>query len=749
MVEPVSLQVIKRDGQRVPFDTDKIARAVGRCFDEEPIARTVLPLDIAVSVADDAASYQAGTGLDPTVEQIQDWVEDRLLAAGLKDDARRYMRYRDEHARQREARPVPPEVKAAFDASDQYFPTALQKFQFFDKYARYDTALGRRETWIETVDRTVSFLHELAQPYADLGAEFYARIRAGILEMRVMPSMRLLAMAGPAARRDNTALYNCSYQPVDGIESFREALVIAMAGCGVGYSVESQYVDRFPRVLTEREPVDMLPVHRVEDSASGWGDAVLVGAYTWMMGEDLIFDTSLVRPAGTPLRTKGGRASGPEPLMQMLKFIRAKIRSRAGKRLRPIDVHDIMCAIGGAVVSGGVRRTAMISLFDFDDEEMLHCKDGDFARENSQRWNANNSAVWTNVKELDQLQYVDRMMAMFRSGRGEPGIFNREAASSLRPERRQDGDFGTNPCGEINLLPREFCNLSSIVVRKGDTNAALFEKAQLAAQIGTIQSLATHFPYLRSDWRRNCESERLLGVSLDGQMDNQAVVKEAMDWIQREVVRSNRSLARTLGINQSAATTCVKPSGNSSQLLDASSGLHVRWSKYYIRRVRVAASSPLARVLKDAGAPMQAENGEDPITPVTWVVSFPVASPTGAVTRNDVSAIAQCEWWYQNKRFYTEHNPSVTITYRPHELVDIMKWVWDRRDKIGGMAFLPAFDAQYDQLPYEEIDQAEYERRVAAFPEIDFSKVYRYEASDLSTASSLGACDGPVCEVNA
>jgi ribonucleoside-diphosphate reductase alpha chain len=638
---------------------------------------------------------------------------------------------------------VPEDVRAAFDASDKYFPTPIQKFQFFDKYSRFNYDLGRRETWIETVDRSVDFMHELAGDR--LPRETYERIRRAILEMQAMPSMRLLAMAGPAARRNNIAIYNCSYQPVESIDSFVEALIISMAGCGVGYSVESKYVENFPRIKRQK---GIAPVtYIVEDSAEGWADALRFGLQTWWEGGDVYFDLSLLRPAGAPLRIKGGRASGPEPLRMTLDFMRRRILSRQGSFLRPIDAHDMMCVVGNAAVSGGVRRTAMISLFDRDDHEMLQSKSGDFERENSHRWNANNSVVWPNGG-LTQQEFIHQFMEMVDSGRGEPGIFNREGANTMKPSRRAEADFGTNPCGEINLRPWQFCNLSAAVARTDDTFESLREKVEVATIIGSIQSMATNFPGLRPVWQQNCEAERLLGVDITGQMDSRAAQDAQIKRQLREIsIDVNRETAKALGINQSAAITCVKPSGNSSQLLNCSSGLHTRWAPYYIRNVRVSVHSPIYKVLRDAGVPMDPENGQTVETATTWVVHFPMKSPDGAVTRGDLTAIQQCEFWLQNKLFWTEHNPSVTITYRPDEVLELMKWVWEHREQVGGMSFLPSFDAQYAQMPYVEITRAEYERLAAEFPEIDFSKVWRYEENDLTTAAQELACVGANCDI--
>lgn len=731
--------IIKRDGRQTSFDVMRIQRAVQRCFD----AVGSTPETGAAEITTQVVNVVAAQYPQPTVENIQDVVEIVLQANGEYAAAKAYILYRAEHARLRSDRAVPDEVRSAFEEADAYFPTPIQQFQFYDKYSRYDYDLGRRETWIETVDRAVAYLRELSRD--KLPAGDYERIREGILSMEVMPSMRLLAMAGDPARRSNISIYNCSYLPVDSIDSFVEALIISMNGCGVGFSVERQYVEQLPRIT--RQSGVTRPTFVVPDTSEGWAQALRVGLEAWYAGEDLEFDMSRVRPAGAPLRVKGGRASGPEPLRQMLRFIRDRILARQGGFMSTLDAHDIMCAVGGAAVSGGVRRTAMISLFDYDDQEMRHCKDGDFWINNSQRWNANNSAVWPD-RELAQEEIARFVLDMVASGAGEPGIFNRRAALANRPERRNPAVFGTNPCGEIVLRPFQFCNLSSAVARSEDTASDLRRKVELAAIIGTVQSLATTFPGLRPVWRQNAEEERLLGVDLNGQMDSPACQDpRVMEELRRAVVQTNRRYAELLGINQAASTTCVKPSGNSSQLLNCASGIHARWARYYVRNIRVASHSPVYKVLRDAGVPMDPENGQTRDDATTWVVHFPVKAPEGAVVRSERSAIEQCDYWLQNRRHYTEHNPSVTITYRPDEVLDVMRWIADHQDQIGGMAFLPSSDAQYQQMPYEEITRDEFERRARTFPQIDFSKLYRYEERDLTTAAQELACMAGQCDL--
>lgn len=731
-------KVVKRDGRIENFEASRIEVAITRCFkglnrsnfDAQKLTKQIVNIV--------SAKFE-----QPTVEQVQDIVEMVLQAAGEYEAAKSYILYRAEHAKMREARPVPQEVREAFEASDKYFPSQLQKFQFYDKYARFTYEHGRRETWVETVDRAIDYLKELSdyrlQPLT------YQRLRHGILNMKIMPSMRLLAMAGPAARRNNISIYNCSYMPVDSLDSFVEAMIISMSGCGVGYSVEAEYVEKLPRIKRQKKEQPLQ--HVVEDSTEGWADALRTGLDAWFNGRDVHFNYSLVRPAGAVLRIKGGRASGPEPLRVMLDFARSRILARQGSTMRSLDAHDIMCAVGAAAVSGGVRRTAMIALFDHDDQEMLHCKDGDFWKKNNQRWNANNSSVWPDRK-LSQSEIANFILSMVNSERGEPGIFNRKAAINTRPKRRKMYRFGTNPCGEIILRPYQFCNLSVAVAREEDTIEDLKEKVELAAIIGTIQSKATHFPGLRKEWRKNCEEERLLGVDINGQLDCPAAQHpENMKVLRQTVVETNEKVARILGIKPSAATTCVKPSGNSSQLLNCSPGIHARWSPYYIRNVRVGAHTPVYKVLENSGVPMDPENGQTKENANTYVVHFPVKSPEKSITRGDRTALEQCEYWLRNKLNYTEHNPSVTITYKPDEVLDIIKWTWENQDRIGGMTFLPAFDASFDQMPYMEIDKKEYDKLVKEFPEIDFSKIYRYEEEDFTTAAQELACMAGNCDV--
>ncbi len=647
---------------------------------------------------------------------------------------------------------IPQEIQDAFKESEKFFPTQLQQFQFFDKYSRFNWHNMRRETWTETTNRVVNYLKELSNN--KLEEKEYERIRNFMLEMKATPSMRLIAMAGEAARRQNIAIYNCSFLPIDSIDAWVEALIISMSGCGVGFSVEKQFIEKLP-IVKKQETVSETRTHLIKDDTDGWAGAVRDGLISWFNGEDVNFDYSQIRPAGSVLKVKGGRASGPEPLRKMLDFARKIILNAQGRKLTPLEAHDIMCEVGNAAVSGGMRRTAMISLFDWDDKEMRNCKNGDLTG-NEQRWNSNNSAVWP--KDISPVDVMKQFIEMDEGQRGEPGIFSRDSARATMPKRRLDlGEYswGTNPCGEIVLRPYEFCNLTIAIARENDTFEELKEKVEVATIIGTIQSMATNFPGLREQWKKNCEEERLLGVDITGQMDckllNGFTDKEEIEWtleqLQSHSVDINKKYAKKLGINQSASITCNKPSGNSSQLFACSSGIHARHYPYYIRNVRVNPKSPIFKVLQDAKVPMDPENGQTAENANAWVIHFPTKSPDGAVLQQHLSAIKQCEVWLRNKKYWTEHNPSVTITYKADELPELTGWIWNHKDIVGGMSFLPQFDAKYYQMPYEPITKEKYEELSSAFPKIDFSKLYLYEKTDMTTAAQELACFAGACEI--
>lgn len=630
-----------------------------------------------------------------------------------------------------------------FEESKKYFKTPLQEFVFYDKYSRYNYDLGRRETWVETVDRAVDFLRELSDNKLD--ADDYDRIRDGILTMKVMPSMRLLAMAGEAARRDNLSIFNCSFVNLDCIDAIVEIMILSMAGVGVGYSVERKCVDKLPPLPNELIVTDEFYV--IQDNTEGWGDALRHHLTNLYNGKIINFDYSKIRPSGTPLRIKGGRASGPEVLQECLDFITVIFKNAVGRKLKPIELHDIACCIGYCSISGGVRRTALISLFDIDDDEMRNCKStGDI----NYRWFANNSAVWDDEPTKDQF---DRQMSdLFDGMRGEPGIFNRVAIRNTSPKRRNAELIdGMNPCGEVYLRDQELCNLSSAICREEDTIELLAYKVKVATIIGTIQSKADKFVGVRSRWYKNQDDERLLGVDLNGQMDCPMLREDEYghthEFLREVALLTNKIYSEKLGINQAAAVTVVKPNGNSSQLVDASSGIHPRYSKYYIRNVRVSVYSPLYKVLFKHGVPMSPENGQDWSNITTAVIHFPVKSPEHSKVRDDFSAIDMCNFWKLNKINYTEMNPSCTINYKPEEENDLKEWIWHNRAIIGGMAFLPYSNAKYDLMPYVEITEEEYNELLKGFPIIDWSIIEYYEKEDMTESAQTLACMSGTCDL--
>lgn len=638
-------------------------------------------------------------------------------------------------------------TRKAFAEAKQYHPNILSEVVYLEKYSRWDDDLGRRETWPETVARATSFLRELSEN--KLGEDVYQAIHYAILNMQVLPSMRLLAMAGKAARRSHITLYNCSYITVDTIQAFVEALIISMCGTGVGFSVEQKYIQKLPTVMYQRG-LNPIP-HTVEDSAEGWADALRIGLNAWWDGLDVQYNFDKVRPAGAILKIKGGRASGPDPLRNMLAFARSTILRNQGKKLSSLDCHDIMGNVALGAVSGGHRRSAMISLYSWDDQEMRHCKDGEFWNVAPWRTTANNSAVLDDPHMADDA-LRDHFRAMVAGGNGEPGIFSRVAAREMRPRRRADADFGTNPCGEISLRPQEFCNLTEVVLRPFDTKESILAKTGIATLIGTIQASATYFPGLRSSWAENCQEERLLGVGYTGQMDCPVFWNtDLMEDCKKYSIAVNKKVAKQLGINQAASITCVKPSGSTSILVDSASGLHARWAPYYEKNLRLMATGPVARALLMNNFPMDPENGQSWESHDTLVAHFPLKSPDNAITREDKTAIEQLNYWRDVKTALTEHNPSVTITYKPHEVKDVEDWIVANRQILGGQAYLPHFeeDIGLKQMPLRQTTREEYERNVAALPHVDLSLVAAFETEDQTVAAQEVACSAGACTFEA
>ena len=626
-----------------------------------------------------------------------------------------------------------------------YLPTDYQAFIHTSRYARWLEKEGRRETWDETVER---YMDKVVRPV--LGNDSYVnQLRNAILSLEIMPSMRAMMTAGPALERDNTSGYNCSYLPVDDPKSFDEAMFILLCGTGVGFSVERQFISKLPEV-PELFNSDTTIV--VKDSKEGWAKAFRqVLALLWA-GEIPQWDVSKVRPAGARLKTFGGRASGPAPLIDLFNFVVKIFKDSQGRKLSSLECHDIMCKIGEVVVVGGVRRSAMISLSNLSDDRMRHAKSGAWWENNPQRALANNSVAYS--EKPDSLSFMREWMSLVESGSGERGVFNREASKKQAAKygrRDSEWDFGTNPCSEIILRPYQFCNLTEVVIRATDSYDDLERKVRMASILGTIQSTYTKFPYLRKVWQRNTEDERLLGVSLTGIMDNTLTttqnhgLSKTLEKLREVAVETNIDLSKRLGINPSAAITCVKPSGTVSQLVESASGIHARHSNYYIRTVRGDNKDPLTQFMADQGIP----NEPCVMKPdQTTVFSFPVKSPSGAVVTEDMTAIEQLETWLMYQRHWCEHKPSVTINVRSDEWFEVGAFVYKHFDEMSGVSFLPYNEHTYQQAPYQEITKEQYEESLSQMPKaVDFFKLKEYEKQDNTAGSQTMACTGDVCEM--
>ncbi len=743
-------QVKKRDGRIVPFDENRIMNAIAKAMS---VTNEGLR-DDAQKVTEQVIgelNKRFPAEHTPTIEEIQDAVETELIVMDFAKTAKAYILYRSDRAQIRERkREIPEHVQKLAENSKKYFHNALAEFVYYRTYSKWIEEEGRRETWIETVDRYIGFMKE------NLGDKLteaeYAEVREAILKQESMPSMRLLQFAGKAARATNVAAYNCSYIAIQKPEDFAEMMYISMCGTGVGFSVESQNVGQLPQI--RKQSGEKLKAHVVDDSKEGWCDALTLGLKTWFDGKDVDFDFSELRPAGARLKTMGGKSSGPEPLRSLLIFARRKILAKQGRRLSNIDVHDICCKIGEVVVSGGVRRSATISLSDLDDQEMRDAKMGQFYIAEPQRMMANNSAVYTEKPSAEQ--FLDEWLALVKSKSGERGIFNRGSLITQIPERRRKllgeriDTLGVNPCGEILLQPKQYCNLSEIVARAEDTEETLLKKMKVAAILGTYQASLTNFPYLSKDWKKHCEEERLLGVSITGQWDCPAVRNPGtLRKLRDRAIEVNQEYAKRFGIKPATATTCVKPSGNLSQTVDSSSGLHARHAKYYIRRVRIASTDALFQMIKDQKYPYFPEVGQSLSAANTYVVEFPVKAPDNAITKNDLTALQQLEYWKMVKENYTEHNPSVTISVGPDEWITVANWLYENWNVLGGLSFLPREDDVYLLAPYEEITKERYEEMAAKLPNIDFSQILLYEKDDsnIDVKKEL-ACVSGICEID-
>ena len=631
-------------------------------------------------------------------------------------------------------------------------PTKYQEFIHLSRYSRWLPKEGRRETWRETVTRYFDFFQEHLKESCNykLDSKLREELEEAVIHLDVMPSMRCLMTAGEALRRENIAGYNCSYVSVDRPQAFDEILYVLMNGTGVGFSVERQFVSKLPDVAEEFHPSDTTIV--VQDSKMGWAKAFKELVAMLYHGQIPKWDLSKVRPAGAPLKTFGGRASGPEPLERLFEFTREVFQNAAGRKLSSIECHDIVCKTAEIVVVGGVRRSALISLSNLSDDRMRVAKSGQWWQDNGQRALANNSAAYTEKPDIGI--FMDEWKALYDSKSGERGIFNRESAQKIAEKsgrRDSDYEFGTNPCSEIILRSREFCNLSEVVVRPNDTEESLLKKTRLATILGTFQSTLTNFKYVSKDWKKNCEEERLLGVSLTGIMDNKWTAGKIngldvlLQNLRQMSVDTNKEYADALKINQSTAITCVKPSGTVSQLVDSASGIHARHNPYYIRTVRGDKKDPLTKMMVDFGFPAE----DDVMKPKdTTVFSFPIKCSEDAVFRQDMTAIEQLELWKTYQEHWCEHKPSVTISVKENEWMDVGAWVYRNFDLMSGVSFLPYSEHTYKQAPYQDCDENEYKELLKKMPtDVDWSKLSDYETSDMTVGSQELACSAGSCEI--
>lgn len=625
-----------------------------------------------------------------------------------------------------------------------------QQYIHKSRYARYLPDENRREHWEETVARYVNFMKEhLASNYNYKNDEVFQEVYDYIVDMRVMPSMRAMMTAGKALARDNTAGYNCSYMPVDDPKAFDECMHILMNGTGVGFSVERQYINKLPEIPEQMFDSDTTIV--VKDSKEGWSKALRMLIALLYTGEIPKWDTTKVRPAGSPLKTFGGRSSGPGPLNELFKFVIRIFTNAKGRKLTSLECHDIMCKIAEVVVVGGVRRSAMISLSNLSDDRMRNAKSGAWWEANVQRALSNNSAVYTEKPEVGM--FLEEWLSLYQSKSGERGIFSREASQKVaKKSGRRDfnQDFGTNPCSEIILRPYQFCNLTEVVVRENDTEETLAKKVRIATILGTFQSTLTNFPYLRKIWQKNTEEERLLGVSLTGIYDSKLLndykdskLPGRLEKLRQVAIDVNKELAEKLGIPVSAAITAVKPSGTVSQLVDAASGIHPRHDPYYFRRVRSDIKDPLTKHLITAGIP----NEPDVTKPDSTVVfTFPKKAPEDATMRGNVSAIDHLELWLKYQRHWCEHKPSVTISVKEEEWPTVGAWVWEHFDEMSGVSFLPYDGGTYRQAPYETVTKEQYEELLSKMPtNIDWSDLVERE-DNVEGVQTL-ACTAGNCEI--
>lgn len=740
--------VIKRNGQQQAFDYNKIIQAVSACYANQ------LDYDLPEAAAKGketatrVVGVLAGTGeASFGIEEIQNLVIRQLWAAHEYEAATHYTLYREERRREREEQAVDPEVARRFEDDSRYLPTPLQYYQFVSKFARWRDADNRRETWVEANERVFTWLATIPE-YAKLTAQEVAWLREMMLNMQATPALRVLQMAGPALERCHIGVYNCAAHPIVDLFAFAELLYILMQGSGAGFSVESDFISRLPRVRRQRRGKRRKVHHyEFEDSTESWCEGFYFALQTWFAGEDVTFGTGRVRLAGTRLKTKGGRASGPEPLLDLLAFVRKVVLGAQGRHLTDLECHDICCKIAKIVHVGGVRRASTISLSDLDSAAMRTAKHGDWYVNNLQRSMANNSAVYDGRPPVKT--FMAEFKALVDSDSGERGIFNRDAVTRGRPARRKRARFICNPCAEIVLRPFGLCNLSIAVARVDDTEDTLKAKVRAATYFGKLQSMCTNFRFVRPEWKKNCEEERLLGVDITGHADCPLLRFGApgrADLLRRlkaEVDAVDAELSARFGTSRSAANTTVKPSGDSSELFNCAAGASPRFAKFGIRRVRENKASPVSAFLLAQGVPHETAMEDDKL----WAFAFPKAAPPGAMLRDDMTAIDQLNNWLEWKRCWAEHSVSVSVYVKEHEWPLVQAWVWEHFDEVSGIALFPWDNGSYRTVPNEALTAEQYAEMVDKFPTINWAQLQRYEREDGTSFNRAIACAGGACEM--
>jgi ribonucleoside-triphosphate reductase len=747
----------KRDGTVVPFDCGKVRKALYRCFNAlnpDALASDVngtehLVEEITRKVVNSIAAQKETC---PDVETVQRYVIQQLWGEGLFDAAEHYQDYRETHRKKRAVKAVDPAIAARVAADQKHFPTDLQYYQLMAKFSRWLEAEKRRETWQEvTYDRVMPWLRSL--PGAKLTEPEWRELSDAMYNLEASPAMRVVQMAGPALDRCNVGAYNCAYAPADNIAFFPEMLYILMQGTGEGFSCESEYVDELPRIKRQRGLAPETVV--IEDDTESWCEGYHTLLQRLWDGHDAVPDVTRVRKKGARLKTKGGRSSGPEPFVELWTFARNLVKARQGRFLEDHDVHRLACFTGKIVQVGGVRRAAELSLSDLVSQTMRTIKSGQWWANGAGLWidgkylsMANNSAVYDFDGDVPVETFMAEWLSLVESKSGERGVFNRRAALKHRPKRRKAAKFGCNPCAEIILRPHQFCNLSIAVARPDDTVESLKRKVRLAAVFGKVQSLATKFRYIRDDWRKNCEEERLLGVDITGHADCPLLRHgapgraELIRMLNKVVEDVDAELSTRFGVNRSAANTTIKPGGDSAVFFDCASGVSPRYAQYQIRWVREPRDTPVAKFLIASGVPY----AEAPESPELLVFGFPKSAPIGSTLRDDMTAEEQFFNWLEWKTNWAEHSVSATIYVEPHEWPKLGGLVYDHIDHITGLSFLPKDNGTYRYAPNEELSKAQYDEYQAKFPDLNWAKLVEYEDDDNTGARTTMACVGGSCD---